>query len=187
MRSFAPYDKTKAPGKRTTAKERKERQSNEWDVRIDCTPAYADEIQANLTAAKEMIEYCLVSGIEKADSEVLTTGSKENHVHIALIFKYALRKDQVLSVCRGHLKKTDEYCVPRNKKFTYAGWYIHHTKIDCKLVLEPALRLEFGLLPEDDDNEYNRTSINRLFKKFGNDDTIHSDLLRIKFSKFLNQ
>ena len=86
MRSFAPYDKTKAPGKRTTAKERKERQSNEWDVRIDCTPAYADEIQANLTAAKEMIEYCLVSGIEKADSEVLTTGSKENHVHIALIF-----------------------------------------------------------------------------------------------------
>lgn len=186
VRSYAPYDKTKAPGKRVTAKERKERQSNEWDVRIDVTPAYADEIQANLEKAKEMIDYCLVSGIEKADSEVLTTGSKENHIHIAIIFKYALRKDQVLATCRGLIRKTDEYCVPRNKKFTYAGWYIHHTKIDWKLVLEPTVRLEFGVLPQDDDNEYNRTSILRLFKKFGMDDTVHSDLLKIRFATFLN-
>ena len=186
VRSYAPYDKTKQGPRKSSAKDRKERQSNEWDVRIDVTPAYADEIQANLTASKDMIEYCLVSGIEKADSEVLTTGSKENHVHIAIIFKYALRKDQVLATCRGLIRKTDEYCVPRNKKFTYAGWYIHHTKIDWKLVLEPTVRMEFGVLPEDDDNDYNRTSIVRLFKKFGMDDTIQADITKIKFAKFLN-
>lgn len=186
VRSYAPYDKTKAPAKRTTAKARADRSSNEWDVRIDVTPAYATEIQANLQAAKDMIDYCLVSGIEKADSEALTTGSKENHVHIAIIFKYSLRRDQVLATCRGLIKKTDEYCVPRNKKFTYAGWYLHHTKLDWKLVLEPAVRMEFGLLPEDEDNEYNRTSIVRLFKKFGADDTVNADIAKIKFAKFLN-
>lgn len=186
VRSFAPYDKTKQGPRKATTKIRQDRQSNEWDVRIDVTPDYADEIQANLTEAKDMIEYCLVSGIEKADSEVLTNGSKENHIHIAIIFKYVLRRDQVLATIRGLFKTTDEYCVPRNKKFTYAGWYLHHTKIDWKLVMEPCVRLELGLLPDDDDNEYNRGSIVRLFKKFGCDDAMQTQINKIKFARFLN-
>lgn len=186
VRSFAPYDKTKAPGKRVTPKQVKERMSTEWDARIDTTPALADTICENLKANKDLLEYCLVSGIEKADAEQLTNGAKENHVHIALVFKYALRRDQVLSTIRGLIKQSDEYCVPRNKKFTYAGWYLHHTKIDWKLAVEPCVRLELGVLPEDDDNEYNRTSIQRLYKKFGCDDAAQTEINKIRFAKFLN-
>lgn len=195
VRSYAPYDRKKQ-GSSASKKQRAERYSTEWDVRIDCDPAYADKIQENLYKSKDMMDFCMVSGIEQADTvlnkrlngqDAGSWGSNEDHVHIGLIFKYALRRDQVLSVIRGLSKKGDEYCVPRNKKFSYAGWYIHHAKMDQKLVLEPAMRLEFGVLPLDDDTEYNRTSIIRLYKKFGCSDAVQKDLLKIKFAQFLSE
>lgn len=185
VRSFAPYDKTKQRSKSGDKKKYRERTSNEWDARIDCDVQYAEEICKRLEDSKNVIDYCLVSGIEKADAEAMNNASKENHIHIALIFKYVMRRDQVLSVIRGFTKKTDEYCAPRNKKFTYAGWYLHHVKLDWKLVLEPALRLEFGVLPEDEPTEYNLAAIRRLYKKFGCDDITRAEIYRIKFSKYL--
>ena len=199
MRSYAPYDKTKKGHFNGKKKERKERTSDEWDVRIDCDKTYAEEICTNLRNAEGMLVYALVSGIEKSDTEQhvpshlpeprggsSTYGSANNHVHIALIFKYHLRRDQVLAVCRGLFKKTDEYCTPRNKKFTYAGWYMHHAKLDWKLVNEPPVRMEIGVLPEDDSTEYNLASIKRLYKKFGCDDLSQSALLKSRFSKYLD-
>lgn len=187
VRSYAPYDKTKQRSQAGRKKFAKERTATEWDVRIDCDSTYADEIVENLKKATAILDYALVSGIEQADSEVLTGGSKNNHVHIALIFKYELRRDQVLATVRGLLKKPDEYCVPRNKKFTYAGWYMHHTKIDWKMVVEPPVRYEFGVLPEDDDSEYNVKAIRRLFLKFGCDDVSNQELLKLKFARYLTQ
>ena len=187
MRSYAPYDKTKKGHFNGKKKERKERTSDEWDVRIDCDKTYADEICTNLRNAEGMLVYALVSGLEQPDAADQSYGSRQIHCHIALIFKYHLRRDQVLAVCRGLVKKTEEYCTPRNKKFTYAGWYMHHAKLDWKLVKEPPVRLEIGVLPEDDSTEYNLASIKRLYKKFGCDDLSQSALLKSRFSKYLDE
>ena len=167
MRSYAPYDRKKQGSDAGKKKERKDRSAEEWDLRIDCTMAYAEEIVQNLMRSSSVLEYALVSGIEKGDSEALSHGSKENHVHIALVFKYKLRRDQALATCRGLLKKTDEYAVPRNSRFPYAGWFLHHTKADWKLIKEPYIRYEFGLLPRDPVDDDTKKIVQRMFKKFG--------------------
>lgn len=185
VRAYAPYDRTKQGSDAGKKKERKERSSTEWDVRIDCDRTYAEEIVNNLKNALPIIEYCLVSGIEKADSEALSYGSKENHVHIALVFHYPLRRDQALAHCRGLLKKTDEYATPRNRKFTYAGWFLHHTKIDWKLASELPLRYEYGLLPADPLDEDTKKSVARMFNKFGKDSDLHEEENRKRFAQWL--
>nr|QTE03367.1 MAG: replication-associated protein [Grus japonensis CRESS-DNA-virus sp.] len=182
MRTFAPYDKTKqAP--RATEKARRVRTATEWDIRIDCDQTYVEEIIANLKKSRDLIHYALVSGLEQPDE--VKYGSKDVHCHIALIVEYHMRRDQVLALCRGHLKKTDEYCTPRNRKFTYAGWFLHHTKLDWKLVLEPPQRLEIGTLPDDEVTDENKKEVLRMIKKFGSDEEAHETIMRIKFAKYL--
>jgi len=179
MRTFAPYDVKKQGSQAGKKKERQERTSNEWDVRIDCDRAYADEIVSNLKNSETIMDYCLVSGIELPDNIEFPHndknlvggsnhyGSQGEHIHIAIVFKYVLRRDQVLSHCRGLLKKTDEYAVPRNRKFTYAGWFLHHTKSDAKLVIEPNIRYEFGMLPRDSLDDNTKLAVQRMYNKFG--------------------
>lgn len=185
VRSYAPYDRKKQGSDAGKKKERKERTSNEWDIRIDCDKSYAEEIVNNLKSASGVLDYALVSGIEKSDTEQLSNASKENHVHIALISKYPMRRDQVLSLCRGHLKKTDEYAMPRNRKFTYAGWFMHHTKIDWKLASEQSIRYEYGLLPMDPIDEDTKKSVLRMFNKFGKDSDKTEEENRTRFGLWL--
>lgn len=182
MRSFAPYDKTKQGGSASN-KTRRVRTSTEWDIRIDCDQKYVEEIIENLKKSRSLLSYALVSGLEQPDE--VKYGAKDIHCHIALIVEYNMRRDQVLALCRGHVKKTDEYCTPRNRKFTYAGWYLHHTKLDWKLVLEPAQRLEIGVLPDDELTEENKKEVLRMIKKFGCDEAAHENIMRIKFAKYL--
>lgn len=184
MRTYAPYDRTKQGSTAGKTKERRERTSTEWDIRIDCDVDYVEEIVKNLKASRHLITYALVSGLEQPDE--VKYGSKDIHAHIALVVEYGMRRDQVLALCRGHVKKTDEYCTPRNRKFTYAGWYLHHTKLDWKLVLEPPSRLELGVLPEDEVTENNCKEIARMLKKFGADEPGHEQILKIKFSKYIH-
>ena len=114
MRTYGkvPRDKT------GVKKVYRERSSTEWDVRIDCDDAYADEIINNLKQYDQVIDYCLVSGIELPDKLEYGPyniqnctggsthyGSQQQHVHIALVFKYPLRRDQVLAHVRGFMKK----------------------------------------------------------------------------------
>lgn len=183
MRTYAPYDRKKQGSDAGKKKIRQDRHSTEWDIRIDCDDAYATEIVNNLKNCS-IISYCLVSGLEQPDD--VKYGSKDVHVHIAIILEYALRRDQVLGLCRGLQKRTDEYCVPRNRKYTYAGWYLHHTKLDWKIVKDAPIRYERGVLPEDDPTEENIVAIKRLFKKFSMDDQVYQELNRIKFAKYLD-
>jgi len=183
MRSYAPYDKTKQRTQAGDKKKRAERYSTEWDVRIDCDDDYATEIVNNLKNSP-IIKYCLVSGREQPDTT--SYGSKDVHIHIAIILEYGLRRDQVLGLCRGLQKRTDEYCTPRNRKYTYAGWYLHHTKLDWKIVKDAPIRYERGTLPEDDPTEENKKAIQRLFKKFSMDDETYQALNRIKFAMYLD-
>lgn len=182
MRSYAPYDKTKQSSQAGKQKERRERYSTEWDIRIDCDDEYCDEIIKNLKAAP-IVHYCLVSGLEQPDT--VKYGSKDIHVHIAIVLEYALRRDQVLGLCRGLQKRTDEYCCPRNPKYTYAGWYLHHTKLDWKVVRDVPIRYEHGTLPYDEPTEENKKNIQRLFKKYSMDDETYQALNRIKFAEYL--
>lgn len=184
VRTYAPYSSKKQRSQAGDKTKYRERTSDEWDVRIDCDPAYADEIVNNLRNAANLLKYCLVSGIEMPDSETIN-GAKERHVHIALVFHYNLRRDQALATCRGLTKKTDEYACPRNRKFTYAGWYMHHTKLDQKVVLEKAIRYEAGVLPEDPVNDDTKKAILKMYKKFGCDDTTSEQINKIKFLKYL--
>ena len=185
VRSYAPYNRSKQGSDAGKKKERRERTSTEWDVRIDCDKTYVEEIVGNLKNATAILDYALVSGIEKADTEQLTNAAKNNHVHIALIFKYPLRRDQVLSNVRGLLKKTDEYCMPRNRKFTYAGWFMHHSKIDWKLASEQSIRYEYGLLPMDPLDEESKKSVVRMFNKFGKDSDATEAENRTRFQLWL--
>lgn len=185
MRHYAPYDRTKQSDYAGKKKERKERTSTEWDIRIDTTNGLVGTIIDTLKNGGPAINYCLVSGVEQPDNADITWGSRELHVHIALVSEYPLRRDQALALCRGLMKSGEEYAVPRNRKFTYAGWYMHHTKIDYKLVTEPAVRYEFGDLPEDATDEETKTKVKAMFKKFGGGETSHEAANAIKFLKWL--
>lgn len=185
MRHYAPYDKTKQGSQKGKKKERKIRLAKEWDIRIDAKPMDANKIVACLKKNIEFLDYVLVSGVENPESAEVTWGSKEQHVHIALISKQSVSRDVALIYCRGFPKTTSEYAVPRNTKFTYAGWYMHHTKMDVKLVKEPALRFEHGTLPQDSIDEETSKKVRMMFKKFGSDSTASKDLNSIKFAAYL--
>lgn len=186
MRHYAPYDKTKQRSQKGKKAERKVRLAKEWDIRIDCTPMHANKIVDHIKKNKEGIEYILVSGVEQPDTEK-NYGSKELHVHIALISSDEIDRDAALIKCRGYPKTTSEYAVPRNTKFTYSGWYMHHTKMDAKLVKEPALRFEFGTLPMDPINTDTCKKVKLMFKKFGCDSTASKELNSIKFAAYLKE
>lgn len=156
------------------------RVSTEWDIRIDCDQDYANEIVNKLMCCTNLFEYCMVSGIESPDT--VKHGSKENHVHIGLVCNFPMRRDQVLAACRGPTKKTDEYATPRNRKFTYAGWYLHHTKSDCKLPGEQQLRLEYGVLPVDREDTAINKEVSRMYLRFAND----CPEKKKKFERYLN-
>lgn len=186
MRTYAPYNNKKQASQAGKKKERAERYSNEWDVRIDCDKTYANDIVENLKNASNILEYALVSGIERPDTESAGDhGAQENHVHIALVFQYQLRRDQVLTTLRGFFKKTDEYAVPRNRKFTYAGWFLHHTKIDWKLATEKSIRYEYGILPHDPVDDDTKKSVVRMFNKFGRASDIQEEENRTRFQLWL--
>lgn len=159
-----------------TAKQRAERLAREWDIRIDVnlfiTP---NDIKTCLLTDLEGLDYALISGIEVPDtkfgnydpSKVGASGSTQEHVHIALIFKEPVNRERALRACRP-AKLTDEYAVPRNPKFTYAGWLAHHTKEAFKLdPLMPAIFFEHGFLPEDAMDEATCWKVAKILKKFG--------------------
>jgi hypothetical protein len=187
MRSFRPYDRTKQSSQEGKKKLYRERQSTEWDVRIDCDPEDANIIVEHIKASQSLLTYALVSGVEMPD--VASAGkhhAKERHVHIALITEYPMRRDQILVLCRGFFKRGDEYAMPRNRKFTYAGWYLHHTKMDYKLVQQPAQLFECGHLPEDDLDEQSAAKVLRMFKKFGTGEPRQEAVNYERFSRWID-
>lgn len=185
MRSYAPYNKDMRKSRAGAAKKRETREACEWDIRIDCTSNYADVIVETLKNVEHLLTYALVSGIEQPDDADTTWGSKNLHVHIALVFKSEFNRNQVLAYCRGLIKQTDEYAVPRNQGYTYAGWYIHHVKADVKILSEPYARYEFGILPVDPVTPKNCKAIKALLRKFGSDNADQKAALEIKFGTYL--
>lgn len=164
------YGKNKIYASKNPAqwKERANREATEWDVRLDVsTELPVEEIVNNLKQQEETLLYALVSGVEKPD--INTPGpakANEDHVHLAIIMLNPCKRKDVLQLCRGQRKRGDEYCVPRNPKFTYAGWVGHHAKIAWKLDGEPGIRYESGVLPMDAFTDEVAANVVKMIQKY---------------------
>jgi hypothetical protein len=186
MRTYG-YLHSTAGGKRKTGWERTElyskREATEWDVRLDVNELLtADVIVNNIKEQLDELQYVLVSGVERPDAPVGTTGptgtwkndsgsgSKEHHVHVCVVLHKPCKRGDVLQLLRGTRKLADEYCAPRNPRFAYAGWIIHHGKPGYKIDEEPLIRFEFGTLPMDPFTEESANKIKSVLKKWSTPD-----------------
>jgi len=165
------YGKNFAYKKTVTYQQRQTRCATEWDIRIDVSSGLTAENVINFI--KENlgdIQYVLVSGVEKPDLESAGEhGSKDVHVHIALVVQVPKNRTEVLRMVRGPRKMGDEYAAPRNNKFSYAGWIIHHSKPGFKLDGEPGIRYENGDIPMDPFTTEWALKIDAIMKKWGSD------------------
>lgn len=184
MRTYSKnYKAHPATVTRTTAHDYKNRESTEWDVRLDLVNGFTDsKILDHAVAHKERIAFCIIGAIEHPDVATAPSSgfktmskalSEENHVHIAIILKKPANRGDVLQLLRGPrpIGTGNEYCVPRNPKFTYAGWIAHHTKLFTKINPDGPLKLyEYGDLPMDSYDEETCWKVIRMLKKFGNEE-----------------
>ena len=80
-------------------------------------------------------------------------------------------------MCR-ETKLGDEYATPRNRKFTYAGWLAHHTKLVSKVDPDITLFYEYGTLPMDAYDEQTCWAVLKILKKFATPD------IKLRFSTY---
>lgn len=179
MRSYAKnfvYKQT------ATYKQRQERLATEWDIRVDVNDVLpVERVVSNIKERLDDILFVLVSGVEVPDKnespnkgiewKPIPSGSTEHHVHVCLVLFTPCRRRDVLELVRGPRKLGDEYCAPRNPKFTYAGWVIHHGKPGFKVAGEPLVRFEHGTLPLDPVTTDTAVKVAAILKKWGTDET----------------
>lgn len=162
------YGKNWTWKKTATYSQRQSRLATEWDVRVDVSERLTvEDIVNNVKNHTDELLYVLVSGVERPDENLVDGaaiqphvgepyvvrgnqyGSREHHVHLCIVLLAPLERRGVLELVRGQRKIGDEYCTPRNPKFAYAGWVLHHAKLSWKLEGEPDIRYECGTLPMD--------------------------------------
>lgn len=186
MRSYGKnYKVNGAERTYVTAKEYRTRESTEWDVRVDCVNGITPEsIRMQMQLRLPELVYGLIGGMENPDipspAMAAATGltasnwngtvSKNDHVHIALVFLRPVCRATALKMCRES-KLGDEYATPRNRKFTYAGWLAHHTKLAWKVDPDaPKVFFEYGTLPMDSYDEETCWKVVKILKKFATPD-----------------
>lgn len=185
MRTYAKNYKVNGASKPyVSRKEYRTRESTEWDVRVDCVGGVTPEtIRSQMQVRLPELVYGLIGGLERPDSTTLTDGSigsKEDHVHVALVFLVPVCRATALKMCR-ETKVGDEYATPRNRKFTYAGWLAHHTKVAFKVNPESTLVYEYGTLPMDSYDEETCWRVLKILKKFGNPE------IKMRFSSYYDK
>ena len=176
------YGKNFIYKKTVNYQQRQARLATEWDIRLDVNDALTVEnIISNIKEQLDDLSFVLVSGVEFPDKKVgeeqpngtvwkkASTGSisSEHHVHLCLVLFVPRQRADVLKLVRGPRKMGDEYCAPRNAKFPYAGWVIHHAKPSYKLDGEPDIRFERGNLPMDPFTSDWALKIKSLMTKWG--------------------
>lgn len=163
MRTFIP-----APSRDQTGKKElyRTRASTEWDLSFTfpsdalyMPKSMIVTIEDFIRTNPDQIKYALISGIEMGtNSESLTTHNA-HHVHCCLVVKDAMTRDQALQVFEleevyKH-NKFKHYAMPRNPEWTYAGWKLHHTKVDTKIDPTSTILFEYGSMPQDDQDNPN--------------------------------
>lgn len=166
--------------KTVSYKERQARLATEWDVRLDISDELpVEHILGRVREQLDELSYVLVSGVEHPDtvsdecnkygkpSPRVSSVSTEHHVHLCVVLFVPKQRADVLKMLRGPRKLGDEYCTPRQSKFPYAGWVIHHAKPGFKIDGEPDIRFEHGVLPMDPFTTDWAMKIAALMKKWG--------------------
>ena len=192
------YGKNWTYKKTSTYKQRQVRLATEWDIRLDVGDELpVEDIINNCKNIKDDVLFVLVSGVESPDLQPTQgcatkdqlgpwTGGKNQygsageHVHVCLVLLEPKNRSDVLGMLRGKRKVLDEYAAPRNPKFSYAGWVIHHAKLDWKIPGEPGIRFEHGTLPMDPITTDWAVKIHGICKKWG------SDVMRKRFKVYLD-
>jgi len=193
MRTYGKnYKANDASKPYVSRKEYRTRESTEWDVRVDCVNGITPEtIRSQMQVRLPELVYGLIGGLENPDTAFsaernsrgethhTTAGSvsADVHVHVALVFLRPVCRATALKMCR-ETKLGDEYATPRNKKFTYAGWLAHHTKLAMKVDPESTLVFEYGTLPMDSYDEQTCWKVAKILKKFGN------PAIKVRFSNY---
>lgn len=190
MRTYGKNYKVNGASKPyVSAKEYRTRESTEWDVRVDCVNGITPEtIRGQMQMRLPELVYGLIGGLENPDLNAnpstgatgppIASGSKEDHVHIALVFLRPVCRATALKMCR-EFKAGDEYATPRNRKYTYAGWLAHHTKAAWKVDPEaPKVFFEYGTLPMDSYDEETCWKVVKILKKFATPD------IKVRFSGY---
>jgi len=166
----------------TSAKTYANRESTEWDLRVDLVDGLtADAVVASTKTGPwaQNIQYVLISNVEVPDTHLATqlaaapgplSGSTDLHVHVALVTNTGVNRLTALQMIRGMKKYgagNSEYAVPRNRKFSYAGWVAHHAKTMYKLHADaPTILHEHGDLPMDSFDEATCWQVVKMCKKF---------------------
>lgn len=179
-----------------TYKVRQTRLATEWDIRLDVGDELTVETILNhLRAANDGLLYVAMSGIERPDKAFSTTTnvrgeqikynagsvSSGEHVHLCIVSLLPLDRPSVLRMVRGPRKVLDEYAAPRNAKFSYAGWLIHHAKPDYKIPNQPDILYERGTLPMDPMTTDWALKIKSMITKFKPNDGV-----RNRFKPYMN-
>lgn len=175
MRPFGKHPRPSFKKNAWRSAEYAERKDTEWDARIDITGEMTvEKIVNTITAARDLFSYVLISDLEFPDDQVpgnivtgTGSGSKEIHVHIAVIAKEKMTRKEILTCLRGPEKLSDEFCVPRIRTYSYIGWYVHHKKPAWKVNPEKAIAYEKGLLPLDGFSKPECEKVIRMVKKYG--------------------
>nr|QTE03462.1 MAG: replication-associated protein [Ciconia boyciana CRESS-DNA-virus sp.] len=164
-----------------------ERESTEWDVRLDITPQLtATAIVEAAKAHKDQILWGLVSGIEYGKSRhdrqlhgQWIAESEQFHVHVAVVLNKKAKREEVLKLFREH-KSGGEYCKPRDQSQTYAGWRMHHCKEATKID-DTQFLWEYGTRPIDlltEENGRKALAMRRLYGR-PSDDLLYEVLLDV--------
>lgn len=154
-----------------------DRQSTEWDLRVNLTDEVtATSIYERMHSFKDSFVYSLVSGVEfgkcrvdRPSNKGWITEEEELHVHIAIITPNPVNRIQALNFVRA-TKSGGEYAVPRNTKHTYIGWRLHHNKQDTKIGNADPI-WEYGTLPMDPFNGETGLKIYYMVRMYGNDES----------------
>lgn len=169
MRTFGTYKNSSSGGAR--AKNYAARESTQWDLRFDTATIDVNNLIMEARNHLDDALYILIGAKEFGSHPIFHPGGlpashfdPTEHVHCALITKKPVKRWEALKFFR-ETKIDDEYCVPRNEKFTFLGWRLHHIKDDTKIGDERIL-FEYGTLPMDKINEHNIKEIKRMLAKF---------------------
>jgi len=127
------------------------RDDTQWDIRLDTADIDINMFIQELKTHKDKLLYALVGakeyGMNPSNGFVPNSAYESEHVHVAIVTYNKMKRNEVMRLFREH-KLSGEYCVPRNQKFTYAGWKIHHIKDETKIG-EDRILWEYGTLPMD--------------------------------------
>lgn len=149
--------------------------ATEWDIRFNVsTNSLNDIIHRLKTTLKDQVVYVLVGGEERGtayqERKMLAVGANTPglapylHHHMCLVVPNTVSRSRIVSMLG---LQSPCYCVPRDPKYTYIGWYIHARKPQTKTNPTVLQLYEAGNRPLDSINEHTTKQVAYMVKQYG--------------------